>query len=228
MKKKYIFLLIGLLCFSCKTDLVELQVKADFEYSPQVDIKVGDTIHFSNLSENATGFNWSFGDSNNSIDKDAKHIYKAGGTYKVELQSYNSIYADTIIKYINVREATKSELLFSHIWTAFLVETCYWDTQYGDGCGTDKLPSSYCKYIEYDFKINGTLTTTSDYYTAGISTKNYLWSISGSKLILENTASVEKLNLSISKLTIDNLILELQEITGPHTSTWNRVSFKPK
>ncbi len=50
-------------------------------------------------TENATGWNWDFGDGANSTDKDPVHIYSKEGTYNVTLTVKNVNGNNTITKY---------------------------------------------------------------------------------------------------------------------------------
>src|SRR5205823_5994160 len=43
------------------------------------------TAYFKNLSVNADGYLWDFGDGNTSTSKDAVHLYSFAGTYDVTL-----------------------------------------------------------------------------------------------------------------------------------------------
>jgi PKD repeat protein len=47
------------------------------------------SIQFTDLSENATVWNWNFGDGNNSTEQNPVHTYSAPGSYIVELAASN-------------------------------------------------------------------------------------------------------------------------------------------
>jgi PKD repeat protein len=57
------------------------------------------TVQFTDLSENATEWNWDFGDSANSTDKNPVHTYSKDGTYNVTLTAKNVNGNNTITKF---------------------------------------------------------------------------------------------------------------------------------
>lgn len=61
---------------------------------------VGETVTFSNLSENSTDYIWDFGDENASAELNPTHVYEEVGLYTVELTAYGNgtkdVSADTI------------------------------------------------------------------------------------------------------------------------------------
>jgi PKD repeat protein len=57
---------------------------------------------FSNQSQNATSFNWTFGDGGTSTDANPVHTYTAQGTYTVTLTALNNCGAITIQQVVNV------------------------------------------------------------------------------------------------------------------------------
>ncbi len=64
---------------------------------PVAEFSVSDTVtcdgyvEFTDLSANIPyGWNWDFGDGNNSVQQDPTHTYTASGTYTVTLSAYNA------------------------------------------------------------------------------------------------------------------------------------------
>jgi len=53
-------------------------------------VEVGETVSFSNLSENATEYIWDFGDGNASAELSPTHIYEQAGTYTIKLSSFGN------------------------------------------------------------------------------------------------------------------------------------------
>ena len=63
-------------------------------------------VQFTDLSENATGWNWDFGDGANSTEQNPMHIYTAVGAYTVNLTVINENGTDSKLAKINVLQAT--------------------------------------------------------------------------------------------------------------------------
>jgi PGF-pre-PGF domain-containing protein len=71
------------------TRIGDLLPVADFNANPTS----GDAplaVQFTDLSQNATGWNWNFGDGATSIDPNPSHTYSAEGTYNVNLVASNA------------------------------------------------------------------------------------------------------------------------------------------
>ncbi|HPB53828.1 MAG TPA: DUF5050 domain-containing protein [Saprospiraceae bacterium] len=80
-----LFLLAVLAVTGCKKDdPVKPKPVASFTAS-QTTVFVGDEVVFTNTSENATSYTWSFGDGTTSTDKSPKKAYTAVGEYTVNL-----------------------------------------------------------------------------------------------------------------------------------------------
>ncbi len=63
------------------------------------DVTEGDaplTVYFTDLSENATTWDWDFGDGNTSTDQSPSHTYEDAGVYTVTLVASNEATADTM------------------------------------------------------------------------------------------------------------------------------------
>jgi PKD repeat protein len=78
------FLFAGLGCYKKATIPI-----ADFSYHGSNDTIVPDTLTFRNLSENASTYEWNFGDSHSSTAVDPVHIYTVAGSYTVVLKAYS-------------------------------------------------------------------------------------------------------------------------------------------
>ncbi|AKB18679.1 PKD domain-containing protein [Methanosarcina sp. WWM596] len=60
------------------------------------------SVKFTDLSENATGWNWDFGDGTNSIEQNPAHIYSFAGNYTVNLTAVNTNGTDSAFAVITV------------------------------------------------------------------------------------------------------------------------------
>ncbi len=58
--------------------------RAAFSFSPESP-EAGDTVVFTNSSENATRYSWAFGDGTTASTENPTHIYDAAGTYTITL-----------------------------------------------------------------------------------------------------------------------------------------------
>jgi len=76
-------------------------VVASFSTSAS-EVYPGDTIFFYNSSENATYYQWDFGDGETSILADPSHVYKLPGKYETSLVSIGENSTDSATKEIDV------------------------------------------------------------------------------------------------------------------------------
>lgn len=67
-------------------------------------INVPLTVQFTDSSENATEWNWDFGDGMNSTDQNPTHAYSTAGIYTVNLTVSNANRTDSKTAIINVSE----------------------------------------------------------------------------------------------------------------------------
>jgi YVTN family beta-propeller protein/parallel beta-helix repeat protein len=64
-------------------------------------------VQFTDLSENADGWDWDFGDGVNSTEQNPAHIYSSAGNYTVKLTVSNSNGTASKLAAVNVLEKTK-------------------------------------------------------------------------------------------------------------------------
>jgi PKD repeat protein len=62
---------------------------ADFSVHSSNDTIVPDTLTFKNLSQNASTYEWDFGDSHSSTEVNPVHIYIVAGSFTVVLKAYS-------------------------------------------------------------------------------------------------------------------------------------------
>ena len=77
-------------------------VQACFTFSPDENIRVGDTIYFSNCSQEADEYLWDFGDTQTSTDAEPFHIYTGPGNYEIKLVAMNDGVQVETVEAINV------------------------------------------------------------------------------------------------------------------------------
>ncbi|MGA2822634.1 MAG: PKD domain-containing protein [Bacteroidales bacterium] len=78
------FLFAGVSCYK----KVAVPV-ADFSIQSSNDSIVPDTLTFRNLSQNASSYEWNFGDSHSSTETNPVHIYTVAGNYTIVLKAYS-------------------------------------------------------------------------------------------------------------------------------------------
>ena len=64
--------------------LPKVKPKACFNFTPNSNITIGDTIKFTNCSTHALKYFWNFGDSTYSSDSLLKHYYIESGKYEIQ------------------------------------------------------------------------------------------------------------------------------------------------
>ncbi|MCK3685232.1 PKD domain-containing protein [Maribellus sp. YY47] len=74
---------------ACTDDDDPKDVKACFTFSPEENIRVGDTVYFSNCSQEATEYAWNFGGSETSSEAEPFHVFTEPGSYEVSLVATN-------------------------------------------------------------------------------------------------------------------------------------------
>lgn len=88
MKAKKLFSLLGFLAFvlliSCSKDEEKPKPVAGFTAS-KTSVQAGEEIQFTNTSENATSYAWSFGDGTTSTLESPTKAFDAAGTFTVSL-----------------------------------------------------------------------------------------------------------------------------------------------
>lgn len=85
---------------SCSDD--DPSIVACFTFSPEENIQVGDTVYFSNCSEEANEYAWSFGDQTVSVEAEPFHIYNEPGIYDVTLVATNGGISVSATQQVNV------------------------------------------------------------------------------------------------------------------------------
>jgi gliding motility-associated-like protein len=76
---------------NAKADIIEVDVRpiANFKTTPNPVYAPGGILYTINLSQDATGYLWDFGDGETSTDVRPEHIYKKEGTFTITLIATN-------------------------------------------------------------------------------------------------------------------------------------------
>lgn len=80
--------------------------KPNFSFSPADNPEAGDTIQFTNLSEEATSYQWEFGDGNSSVEEDPYYIYERAGIYNIKLTAFNDVGEESIAESVTINKPT--------------------------------------------------------------------------------------------------------------------------
>ena len=110
------------------------------------------SVQFTDLSENATEWNWDFGDEGNSTEQNPTHTYYTAGEYTVNLTVSNSHGTDSKLATITVSEpvppvanftsnVTSGDVPLSVQFTDLSENATEWNWDFGDGnTSTDQNP----------------------------------------------------------------------------------------
>lgn len=77
--------------------------ESNFRYEP-VNPKVGEEVHFINLSENAGRYSWNLGDMNISNKENPVHIYEFEGDFIIDLLAMKGLKSDEMTVTIHVEK----------------------------------------------------------------------------------------------------------------------------
>jgi N-acetylneuraminic acid mutarotase len=164
--KKLTIVLIPILIYSlgCKKDQNgedNLPV-ASFTISAEIS-RPAETINFQNTSQNATTFEWDFGDGNTSSAENPSHIYNETGTYTIKLKVTNTDGTDEAFNSLEITYWAKGVPMPTGRWTH---STCVVDgIIYAIGGGLRYGQGALGTVEAYD-PITNTWTTKSEMPTA--------------------------------------------------------------
>ncbi len=96
------FILLSIVLVACKKESPQPVLKSDFTVNKSI-VTTGDTVTFTNESENAFAYQWIFGDGNTSTLENPTHVYTVYGGYKVLLRALGSYSTDTSYNYVTVK-----------------------------------------------------------------------------------------------------------------------------
>ena len=115
------------------------------------------SVQFTDLSENATEWNWDFGDGSNSTEQNPMHTYFAAGTYTVTFIVNNSEGSNTVTKYSYITAAKSEDSIIegrvplSVQFKDLSEDATSWKWSFGDGnTSTEQNPThTYSKAGQY-------------------------------------------------------------------------------
>ncbi len=101
---KVIFFLLPAIAMmaGCKKKDQPAKVKAAFQVDNAAPA-VNETVNFTNQSENASYYQWDFGDDQISVDENPSHSYDTPGVYTVVLKAIGGNSSDTVSSTLTVK-----------------------------------------------------------------------------------------------------------------------------
>ncbi len=143
---------------------------ASFTYSPS-NICQGSPVQFTNTSQNATSYSWSFPGGNPATSTQTNPIvsYATSGTYNVTLIAYNGTISDTVTQNILVNPLPNVSIFAnptsicnggSSILTASGASTYSWSHSLGSGSSKTVTPSTTTTYTVTGTSAAGCTGTT--------------------------------------------------------------------
>ncbi|HEY3274106.1 MAG TPA: PKD domain-containing protein, partial [Methanocella sp.] len=173
---------------------------ADFTFDPK-DGFYPLTVHFTDLSINATSWSWDFGDGGHSTDRNSVHTYAAHGTYTVTLTAINPNGTDMESDVIKVYRPLPPVASFVANVTSGNLGLCVnftdlstnnpdtWLWEFGDGnTSTERSPN-------YTYQRSGTYAVTlraSNAYGGSFRTMNNYITVTGPVLYVSVSAPYSK------------------------------------
>jgi len=154
MKNKFnllLFLFVSMIAFTSCDNSETIDVSACYTYSPESELQAGDTVYFSNCSENALTFAWDFGDGSTSTEAEPFHVFETPEIYEVTLTAINENVSNVVTKQISVDASL-----------AFIIN-------YGSYGSTSSTVSAFNKYSDevtndyYEYVNNTTLNSNVQY-----------------------------------------------------------------
>lgn len=139
---------------SVKISINDKSVASDYSYILKKGCSA-DTVVFTNLSQNATAYNWNFGDGLIDSATNPTHIYDVQNNYTVKLTSNNATCKDSILKIVDTRHpldvsftvskdtiCINSSIDFTNT-SMVSVEPSTYNWNFGDGASSNILNPSH-------------------------------------------------------------------------------------
>jgi PKD repeat protein len=104
------------------------------------EVKVNQTIEFTNCSESADSYNWNFGDGNFSTQANPSHLYAKGGLFRVLLTANNEGGTNVSERIITVDGSNPRKMIIHSIAISSWPETNNGQSWDNDGTSIDLLP----------------------------------------------------------------------------------------
>ncbi len=168
------------------------------------------SVQFNDSSENATGWNWDFGNGVNSTEQNPTHTYSAAGNYTVNLTTSNGNGTDSKLATINVSEQPVAVLPVANFSTSVTIgsvplsvqftdlseNVTEWNWNFGDGANSVEQNPMHTYSTEGNYTV--TLTANNSAGSNTVTKYNYITVVKSDDAIIEGHAplSVQFTDLS--------------------------------
>ena len=181
------------------------------------------TISFTNLSSNASSYQWIFGDGATSSATNPTHTYTSGGNYTVTLKAMNSAGSNQTSRTVTVKNTPSTWTLTKFVLTAYPL------TDGGDNWDwTDAGPDIYFKLYDANNTLIYTSSTKNDVSESSLP---LTWNLSNATLSTLTGTCTIKLYDEDGALDPDDLMGNITFVPSEHcgynynTYTWTAGSW---
>jgi|GEM_PF-1089203 len=125
-------------------------------------------VQFTDLSQNATEWNWDFGDNNTSSEQNPTHVYSSAGNYTVNLTANNENGTDSKTATINVSvvlpvanftsNVTRGDAPLPVQFTDLSQNATKWNWDFGDETNSSKQSPAHIYFAAGNYTVNLTVS----------------------------------------------------------------------
>jgi PKD repeat protein len=168
------------------------------------------TVHFTDHTENATEWQWNFGDGSGSTLQNPTHTYNSPGTFTVTLTANNPYFTDTATGTIIVGQQDLGKAFTANVTDAYVPMTVKftdltgnatsWQWDFGDSTANSTLQNP-----THTYTVPGTYTVTltaSNAYGSGTTMRYHYITVRNAVVVADFTNSPETSTSGAVPLTV--------------------------